>query len=376
MILCWVPSVFAAPQFLTISDIHYSSQNNSRFGQDTGKEFLAVAMNEFSILSEQVDFILHLGDMPTHTLFRSKQKKEQEALLFHQLYTANTGKKPMFYITGNNDSLAGNYQAFASKGISPLNEATDWNGACAYCDKLIIDDSHMRSGGYYSSYVIPDNKDILLITLNTTPWAARPIMLPVYPNQERDALAELQWLELQLKNNHARQLLIAMHIPPGKDFRGNNLWRAPYLKRFLNLLERNYHSYKQITLLASHTHMDEVRKIHLPTKGNVYALSTPSISRVHQNNPGMKIFSFNDHFAMKNYTTYFTRSLDTWNKEHYHALGNKHAIFSGCEKMTLTQCLDSLTREQICDHLEKGHFYGVKSLRVYPHVCSITFPVN
>lgn len=371
-------SVFAQPlRFLTITDIHYGSDNVAQDGHDTGDDFLAVTMRQFNNLSHQVDFIINLGDLPTHLLFVTPKKEEYETVLFRQLFANDSAAKPMFYVTGNNDSLAGNYQPFAMDGKSPLSCAVDWSGACAYCDGLVIDESHMREKGYYSSYVAAGNKDVILIALNSTTFVATPIYVPAYPDQEQEAVAELAWLEGQLKQHKAKQLLIAMHVPPGSDYKGRLMWREQYSQRFTQLLQRYAPSYDEITLLTAHTHMDELRKIVLQSNKSIFAYSTPGISRLHHNNPGMKVFSLDEALAINNYTTYYTSQLADWADEHYHALGTtKNAIFPYCRHKTLAACLNSLTDEQVCRALEEGLFYGVKSNRVFHNVCKITYPVN
>lgn len=362
--------VLAGPSFLTISDIHYGVENINNDGQDTGKEFFNVAMYELQHLSKQVDFIINLGDMPTHLLFSTPKKAAYEHVVFQGLYQADQTLKPMFYVSGNNDSLGGNYQPFEVNGTSPLHFAKAWNGACSHCDGLLIDDSHMHSKGYYATYVMPNNQDVIMIALNTVPWANPPLLLPKYPNKEQDAQEELQWLEQQLQNHPAKQLLIAMHIPPGRDYLGNALWQEQYQQEFVRLLEKYHHSYQQITLLTSHSHMDEIRKIHLEDETNIYGFSTPAISRLHHNNPGMKIFTLNDGEQLAQFTTYYTTSLADWGNEHYSALGSASAIFPECQKSVVAQCLDQLTDEQVCSYLEDGLFFGVKSSRVHKNVCS------
>lgn len=370
-------SVAASPlRFLTITDIHYGRDNIARDGHDTGDEFLAITMKKFNQLSHHVDFIINLGDMPTHLFFVSSKKEEYETQLFRHLFVNNSAAKPMFYVSGNNDSLAGNYQPFASEGKSPLSCAADWTGACAYCDGLLIDDSHMRDKGYYSSYVTADTKEIILIALNSTPFADIPFYAPNYPNQEYDARMQLHWLEKQLKQHQARQLLIAMHIPPGSNYKGGLLWREDYSQQLVQLLDKYSAMYGEISLLTAHTHMDELRKIHLHNKKSIFAYATPGISRMHHNNPGMKLFSLDDKALITNYTTYYTSQLARWTDEHYHALGAANAIFPYCHNTTLASCLSSLSDEQVCRALEEGLFYGVKSNRVFTNRCKITYPVN
>lgn len=365
---------YASLSFLTISDIHYGDENQSRDGEDTGPEFLKISMNKFKELSKQVNFILCLGDLPTHSLFNVSTKGAYEKKVFDELYANDVGLKPIFYITGNNDSLGGNYQPFTSKGISPLNFAVNWHGACAHCKELIIDDSHMYQDGYYSSYVIPGNKKIMLIALNANQWAITPL-LSRYPNQKKDALKQLFWLEQQLKNHHAEQLLIAMHEPVGYSYIGKPIWHKQYLQKFIEILQQNKHSYDEITLLNSHSHMDEFRKIHLDRSKNIYVFSTPSISRNHYNYPGMKVFSLNKKMGIENFTTYYTMHLDKWENQQYQALNTADAIFPHCRNKTLSQCLDQLSTQQVCTYIDQGLFYGVKS-PVVPNDCDKVYRVN
>lgn len=374
--LCFSSVAFSAPKALIISDIHYGVNNASADGQDTGSEFLDIALNKFTELSKKADFILNLGDIPTHLLFPSPVKDEYEQKVFRELLLADQDAKPMFYITGNNDSLIGNYQPFEFEGKSPLSNAPDWDGACVHCDGLIINKTHMLDGGYYSTYVMPNNKDIILIALNTVQMAKGPSMLPKYPNQERDAMMQLYWLEYQLKTNRAKQLLIAMHIPPGLAFNGKHFWQEMYLRHFLALLNKYHHSYEQITLLVSHTHMEEFRKIRLDDGTAIYAISAPGVSRAHHNNPAMKLLELNDEYKVKDFTTYYSSYDHAWTDELYHALGRNDSIFPTCQKQHLAECLNAFSPDQVCSQLEKNLFYSVKSPRVAYQGCVNTYQVN
>jgi Calcineurin-like phosphoesterase len=365
----------ASPAFLMLSDIHYGAQNISKDGQDTGPKFLKIMLSKFQTLSSTVDFIIFLGDIPTHGLLHISQKENYESLIFHDLYQKDTQSKPMFYIPGNNDSLEGDYQPFEWNGLSPLNFAKEWTGACIHCKKLIIDDSHMHHDGYYSSYVMPKNKSIILVALNTIQWARTPFFSR-YPHQKKAALTQLKWLDEQLKQHHAKQLLIAMHIPPGNNYLNKPLWQEEYLQAFIKILEQHHHLYDQITLLSAHSHMDELRKIHLQDGSNIYAYSTPGISRDHHNYPGMKIFHLNRLFQIKNFTTYYTSFLNKWGNEQYSALGNFQAIFPQCQHTILAACLNQLSEQQICNNLDQGRFYGVKSPYVPNNACSKIYQVN
>jgi len=370
--------VFSSTQFLAISDIHFAENNNSAMGNDVGKELLNSAMAKMRELSSDVDFILVMGDLPAHSLGRQPQKGRYEETVFEGLYQANDQKKPMFYLPGNNDSLKGNYQPFQFNGLSPLKYAKNWDGSCLNCKELLIDSSHMEQGGYYSSYVTRGNKDIILIALNTVQWTRVPFILAGYPEQERDAEEQMQWLEQQLKSHQAKQLLLVMHVPPGASYLGVNFWHRTYMKRFVELLQEHQKSYGEVSLITSHTHRDEFRKISLKNKSDIYAYSVPSISRVYLNNPGIKVFELGSEFKLINFTTYYTLNNLHWGSLHYKAAGNSTAILPECKKSSLAACLNRLSKHQVCNHLNHGMFYGVKSLVVsrQDKSCGVVYNVS
>ena len=115
--------VHADVSFLSISDIHYGSENTPGDGHDTDPLLLASALNKFSHLTQEVDFIITLGDFPTHHWLNSPKIADYIRTVFHDLYQADSAAKPLFYITGNNDSLQGDYQPFSLNGKSPVSLA-------------------------------------------------------------------------------------------------------------------------------------------------------------------------------------------------------------------------------------------------------------
>ena len=373
ILLITLQSAHADIRFLSISDIHYGDNIETKDGRDTNQILLKKALNKFSQLVNNVDFVLTLGDLPTHSLFYSEKKQRYLKTVFHGLYQANKSNKPMFYITGNNDSLQSNALPFSCKGESPLNLASDWQGACVYCEGLIIDGTHLKDKGYYSSYVLRGNKDIVLIALNSIQFMKLPFYMPQYPHQNKDALQQLHWLEIQLKKHPAKQLLIAMHTPPGMDYEGKALWHEAYLTAFINLLNHTHQQYQQINLLTSHTHMDDIRKIQLKDGSNIYAHATPSVSPIHHNYPAMKVFDLNAELQLTDYVTYYTTNYSDWGNDHYSARKN---IFPQCKSTTLATCLTTYSNNTVCKVFRDGQFYGVKSPRVDSSVCKITYPGN
>ena len=368
-----IKPTYADIHFLSISDIHYGDKIVTKDGTDTNQTLLKEALKKFTQLTNNVDFVLTLGDHPAHSVFYSEKKQGYIKTVFHGLYQANKSHKPMFYITGNNDSLQGNALPFSWKGQSPLTLANDWQGACAHCKGLMIDGTHLQDKGYYSSYVIPGNQDIVLIALNSVQFMKTPFYMPQYPDQNKDALQQLHWLETQLTTHQAKQLLIAMHAPPGKDYKDHALWHEAYLKEFINVLNRTHQHYQQISLFISHTHMDDIRKIKLKDGTPIYAYATPSVSPSHHNNPAMKIFNLNTKLQLQDYTTYYTTSYSEWDKDHYSA---RKDIFPQCRSAALATCFNSYPNDFICKRLREGQFYGVKSPRVNSAVCGVTYPVN
>ncbi len=374
LILCLIITpTYANVCFLSISDIHYGKDIVTKDGTDTNQILLEKALNKFSQLVKKVDFVLTLGDLPAHAVFCSKKKQDHIRTVFHDLYLANKSHKPMFYITGNNDSLQGNSLPFSWKGRTPLTLANDWQGACIYCKGLIIDGTHMQDGGYYSSYVLQGNQDIMLIALNSIQFMKIPLYMRQYPNQNKDAHQQLHWLEKQLSTHHAKQLLIAMHTPPGKDYQDRTLWEEAYLKDFISILNHTHQHYQQISLLISHTHMDDIRKISLLDGTPIYAFATPSVSPSHHNNPAIKVFDLNAKLEIQDYTTYYTSSYTEWGTDHYSA---RIDIFPQCRRTDLAKCFISHSTNFICKRLRDGQFYGVKSPRVNGASCRITYPVN
>jgi alkaline phosphatase D len=377
ILLFFIQEGYCSTSLLTIADIHYGMQTSMIGRHDTDQQLLKIAMTKFSQLAEKVDFILFLGDLPAHGKYPLQRKEAYEKIVFQSLYKADTQAKPLFYIPGNNDSLAGNYQPFAENNRSPLDLAENWTGACAYCEHLIINKEHMYDGGYYSSYAIPSNPDLILIALNTTQFMSLPLPYPQYKDQEKDASKQLEWFAQQLAQHQAKQLLIAMHEPPGFNYyRGGPYWQPAYLEQFLESIKNNRGNYKQITLLTAHSHMDEIRIINLNQKTKIYAFSTPSISPIHLNNPAMKRFTFDDSLRLKNFSTYYTRTAKHWSLEHYDAISKINGIFPQCEGLHLKACLNSLNKIDICKQIEAGLFYGVKSLRVNNRACQKVLEVN
>jgi hypothetical protein len=210
--------------------------------------------------------------------------------------------------------------------------------------------------------VIPNNRNIILIALNANQFVNPVFLAPRYPNQDQQAKIQLAWLEQQLRQHHAQQLLIAMHEEPGLDSNNNAVWRSSYLTTFINLLNRYHTNYQQLSLLPGHSHYDELRKIVLTDKTAIYSYSTPAISRNHYTNPAMKIFYLDKQQKLVDFTTYYTTDEQHWQNEQYHALlSTGDTIFPNCGTYNLPHCLDLLTNEEVCEKMTKHYIFTVKN---------------
>lgn len=353
-------------RFLTIADIHYGNPN------ETGAVLWQSTLKQYQKLAAESDFILFLGDMSAHAIRSARKKADIQSLIFHDLYRNNTLHKPLFFIAGNNDSLAGNYMPFSGYS-NPLLQAPEWSGgACAHCDNLTVDTTYMFQGGYYSSYVVPGRKDILLIVINATQFAEMPWWKAGYPHQNKDAEKQLKWLENQLKSHSANQLLIAMHEEPGKDYLGRPVWKPVFLKKFISLLDKYQKQYQEISLLAAHSHYDELRKIQLKNTV-VYSYSSPSISHDHHNYSAMKLFQLSENGRLKNFTTFYSKKNKTWSDGHYSAIPD---IFPACHSEGLADCLSLLTAKEICRMEQDKHVFGAGNPAVKDIGCETGFAVS
>ncbi len=355
-----------AVSFLTISDIHYTLKPG--YYGETDPVLWRATLAKLQQLSAQVDFVIFLGDLPRHGLMSVKHKRLLEQIVFHDL-AQYTQQKPLFYVPGNNDSLAGDYQSFTNaKGQSPLNQADNWqHQSCTRCENLIINDAHMRTHGYYSTYVLPHNHDIALIVLNANEFSQRPLWTWPYPNQTKDAKAQLLWLKQQLQTIRAKQLLIAMHEEPGLDYHQQPVWQPKLLKNFLALLDIAVDHNQEVSILAGHSHYDEVREIRLSNQQVVFVYVTPAISTNHGNYSAMKRFNFNQDASLNNITTFFTSDNTHWHHQHFNLLGNDgEDILPQCLTTTkLAQCLKSYSATFICERFNKAHLYAVKNPRTH-----------
>jgi 3',5'-cyclic AMP phosphodiesterase CpdA len=301
---------------------------------NTGYDLWNAAKKEIDCLikNNHPSFIVVLGDITRHEDFTksdsfSVRKNMLRVMNYFKNDTAEIGTIPFIYIPGNNDSWNGDYSAFTLPdtvyekfGYPMLHVAssTATSGAC------IANDSLQKQLGCFSLYPLGKENKLRLIVLNTVIFSANKKAFTYAAfnsklKQRMDAKTEMDWLGNQLKTAQEQdeQVLIAMHIPPGKDgHNGRPMWYEDFdsvQMQFLQLMGQYQKSI--IGLLAGHTHMDGIRLLRNRVGDSIISLliSAPGITPGHGNNPAMKLITYNpaNHFALQNFTSFYMNFWDT-----------------------------------------------------------------
>lgn len=272
--------------------------------------------------------------------------------------------KPLFYLPGNNDALAGDYYSFADEQQqTPLSlvPATPYffpkhsihnNDTKAPC---MVSDPNPAMG-YYSACPV---KGLRLIALNTVIYNTLFTTVDG-TTQQRDGNLQMLWLAAQLADAEAKRekVYIAMHVPPGLDaYSGKGMWvqlpgdKTSWLNTFLNLTDR----YKATIagILYGHTHMEEVRRLYDSTGTHIttVAISCPGITPQHYNNPGFKTVQYDaGSKALLDFTTYYTHpGQQPWGDSTY-TFSKTYGVLPGmtiCDRLTsmplqsVSKCMNS-----------------------------------
>jgi len=210
---------------------------------------------------------------------------------------ANVGNVPVIFVPGNIDT-------YDIAGTGPNAQFLSDNASTYYTQLLnsSIDQASFQSTfttlGSYSAPIL--NSKVLVIALDSNPFAQSPYLPPLNP------YAELTWLDSQLSAAQAagQTVWLMMHVPPGINTTGTAqnaakkvapnpgmddeaamMWQAQYQAEFMLILAK----YPGLIAMGitGHTHMDEFRV--LPTGDVLFGI--PGISPVFGNNPAFKIFT-------------------------------------------------------------------------------------
>ncbi len=326
------------PCFLAISDVHIdTSKAVTKYGDETGMDLWNSTTQKIStiISTDKPTFIILLGDLPWHAkrdnpAQLNSAKGNTGFVLQNLRKIAVASKIPLLYVPGNNDSQGGDYDAFTVNGKTPFmldaGGQLKWpmiTGASSHNnnDPSIADSTQLKLG-CYSAWPLGKKSHLRVIALNSVIFVNDKAYSA---NATDDAAAEINWFKNQLIDavNSKDFVLIAMHVPPGKNAFlntlhngkgfGKNMWDSTLLYEgktvqdaFLDIVSQ----YKKsiIGILGSHTHMDGIKILTDKCGGfSNFLISVPSITPDHLNNPGMKIISYDpsNNFSLVNFVTYY-----------------------------------------------------------------------
>ncbi|MFT6053855.1 MAG: 3',5'-cyclic AMP phosphodiesterase CpdA [Roseivirga sp.] len=364
-------------KFLTISDVHLNVMAKEvSYGCDTGMDLWAIAQAKFDslIITEKPNFVLYLGDLPVHAGQSSPCVNADNYIhdgvgtVLEGLRTiAEKRKIPLLYLPGNNDGYGGDYSSFTDS-INTTAKTPFTQDPAGLKEWPMINTGNQASlingnqeFGFFSAYPLGKAKKgvkaLRTIMLNTVIFTAQGTWSTYQPkdgvSQQDAGIIQINWLKKELAaaatSNEA--VLIAMHIPPGAgSYNGSPNWNQALLyiddqgnhstfdTQFNQLVKKYQHNI--VGILTSHTHTDGLKRVIDGDKVIELTVSTPGISVNHKNNPGMKVFEYNNDFELMDFTTYYsTPESKYW--------GNKRYTFSqnyGCSNSdTMLSCIQTLT---------------------------------
>lgn len=291
------------------------------YGTDANYELLVSSLNEMRALANQYhpQFMLLIGDYLSHD-FRQKYilysgnssqqgyqlfVKKTMQFLTHEFHAALPAL-PIYPVIGNNDSYQGDYHSDPN-GAFYRDTATMWLEFFVNPINRIKFLQNFRYAGYYA--VMPTlNAQARILILNSVLFSAKARG----ENVPDAAQAQLSWLQQQLaqaKSLH-QSVWLVFHIPVGIDpyssiltGKTQSFWQAADTQRFLDLVQ---HYSPTITgIFTSHLHMDSFELFNA-SSGGTFDSFTPSIAPSFGNNPGIKVFQYdNQRFLVGDFITYY-----------------------------------------------------------------------
>lgn len=353
----------ASPSFLFLSDIHLDTfDSTTAYGEDTGlelwKNFLAKT-DSLLAAPNAPDFIVYTGDLPAHYPWsgsafippadRGTHNANLKAILDGLRGLSDRYHKPLFYLPGNNDGLAGDYYSFAdAQQLTPFSLSPDPSnpfpalninsGNAAPC---MVSNPHPTMG-YYSACPV---KGLRLIALNTVMYNHH-FATDDGTSADTDRVEQMKWLanELADARDKGEKVYLAMHVPPGTDaYSDSPMWitDGSPLNKFLALTSQYQKTIAGI--LYGHTHMDEVRRLYDSTGTHIteVAISCPGVTPQHNNNPGFKIVQYDPkNMELLDFTTFYTTpGAASWGSSSY----TFHSAFSCPAKISIYQRLSAMS---------------------------------
>jgi sphingomyelin phosphodiesterase acid-like 3 len=341
----------------------YDNSDIAGFMHDTNYALLKSSLAEINkvYLSEHPRFAIILGDFLAHNYraqyvlyahdkslagYQSFVKKTFQFLAIAVRQAIPAGD--IYPVVGNNDSYTGDYNVQAHGGFLHDLSVT-WAPLISNSDNQKNLRMNFPQYGFYA-VTLPDNPSQKFLLLNTVLFSTAVRGHGV--NQA--ANAQLNWLREQLEGARAahQSVILAFHIPDGVNvymtllniFHGvDEFWQRNYSKKFNELLHEYAETIKAI--LPGHIHMDSFQVIGTQHENDVPVSFTPSISPIFGNNPGFKVYSYDDKsLQLLNYDVYFyplnEMPIDrVWRKEYnfnqvYHQNCPVCALINGMKNLT------------------------------------------
>lgn len=342
------PDTLLTYNFLSLSDVHlHNTKKDVDYGKTTGMSLWNRTVTQINTVSKTTKprFMVYLGDLPNY--YSNITDNIGEVLKdFRDL----DGDFPILYLPGNNDTMNGDYHSFQD-GVSP-NGTTIFSLDDVPSDPwpIINRNSTMTKVsnldfkpefGYYSVDLTIDKEVLHVIALNSVIFCnsgTHSYTPDDGVNQQQASQKQFTWFETTLDSYaDTDNVMIMMHIPPGRDghgWNGTNMWnetikvntktsKTPVVLQnaFLDVLMKN--KPKLRGMLTGHTHLDGLRRLYAANDNSdekdliTVSVSTPGISVNHSNNPGFKSFQFNStNFDLLDFTTYYAEPTQNWSSDY------------------------------------------------------------
>ena len=401
-----VLDTFKTANFLTLSDVHLdSSQTKIPYGDvlSTGSDTWSRTITEINTVAKTVKpkFMIYLGDLPNY----SEDITDNISKVLKDLRTLK-GDYPILFLPGNNDTMKGDYHSFQDDtsvnggvNIFSLNPSSKepWpiinrNSTTTTVGPVEFN----KQFGFYLVELTIGKEKLHVIALNSVifcePTSTHQYIADDGVSQQSAAQIQFSWFERKLDSLATNDnVLIAMHIPPGRDGYGHGkMWNDNLYvtnndslsyrvqNNFLRVLHNN--KPKVRGLLTSHTHLDGLRRLYANDtfyKQEMVALSisTPGVSVYHSNNPGFKSFSYDtSNFDLIDFTTYYAEPTAKSGNHHYNDEDFKYLSkpYTFKEtygitdpKMTIFSAIDGMKHRHIINAYTKKILY-VRSNDTYP----------
>lgn len=156
---------------------------------------------------------------------------------------------------------------------------------------------------------------------------------------------QLNWLNNQFKDLKDQKFLIISHIPCGVDvfssFNSMSKGGAPVPfwnpnpkeveKPFLKIISNHFMAISGI--LVAHTHYDSFQILNRDL--GLYTSYVPSVSPVHYNNPGFKIYTLDEANNLNNSISYyFEKAENTWKESYdFNKTDESNNLFLGMQSL-------------------------------------------